>query len=169
MRRGALTSAGSGSLPARQIPKTPRAIRIRRGDRRGRTRQIVSKAKEYIKDNYACSDLSLDRIAEHAAAAPCYMSAVFKKLVGVSLSEYLTALRMERARLLIAAAPTARVAEIAEMTGYSDPYYFSRCFRKRFGLPPSQYRRLADRGASAAEAARGLGSVRERRGLTVGD
>ena len=53
--------------------------------------------------------------------------------------EYLTELRMERARQLIISS-SMRIKDIAEWCGYTDSYYFSRCFKKYYGVSPEMFR-----------------------------
>ncbi|MGA2547364.1 MAG: AraC family transcriptional regulator [Rectinemataceae bacterium] len=113
------------------------------GNRCERGRYLVRRAEDYIDRNLGNDRLSLGGIAEHLAVTPSHFSSVFKKISGMSLVGYLTSRRMEKARSLLVSVPSARIADVAEMVGYADPYYFSKCFRKHFGLPPSLFQRGA--------------------------
>jgi AraC-like DNA-binding protein len=62
-----------------------------------------------------------------------------KSLVGMSPIDFLRRLRMQRAEQLIARS-SMNVSEIAYAVGYTDPKYFSRCFKKETGLTPREYR-----------------------------
>ncbi|MCY1251201.1 HTH-type transcriptional activator Btr [compost metagenome] len=66
-------------------------------------------------------------------------SRLFKKQTGVSFVEYLTQLRMEKAKELLLR-PDEKVYEIALAVGYQDSRYFSQIFRKYTGDTPSEYR-----------------------------
>ncbi len=73
-----------------------------------------------------------------------YVRKLFKKETGVTPHEYLVNLRMERARAIISGGVTNRyskysVSQIAEACGFAEPLYFSRVFKKYFGVSPSEY------------------------------
>lgn len=73
-----------------------------------------------------------------------YVRKLFKKEVGATPHEYLTRARMERAKSIILSGMTNRysdytVTQIAEACGFSEPLYFSRVFKKYFGIAPSLY------------------------------
>ena len=59
--------------------------------------KLVHMAKEHIQQNYTSSDLSLKKIAAAVFAAPAYVSSLFKKEMGLSVTEYITVCRMQRA------------------------------------------------------------------------
>lgn len=75
-----------------------------------------------------------------------YVRKLFKKETGVTPHEYLISKRMERARELLSGRLTNRysnysVSQIAELCGFSEPLYFSRVFKKRYGVSPSEYKK----------------------------
>lgn len=75
-----------------------------------------------------------------------YIRKLFKKEVGVTPHEYLLGLRMRRAKTLISSGATGgygvlTIAQIAERCGFAEPLYFSRVFKKYFGVSPSHYRK----------------------------
>ncbi len=115
---------------------------------RTRTRQVVQKAKLYIERNYGRSFVTLEQAAEHLSVTATYLSTIFKKELGISLIQYLTEFRLKKAKELMDADPLLPIMDVAGRVGYSDPYYFSKCFRKHFGLSPSAYlRRKATSGS----------------------
>lgn len=89
-----------------------------------------------------CGEAGLTQagVARQMGVTAAYLSAVFKKAMGVSMTQYLAAIRLERARELLAE-EGVEVFRAAELVGYSDEYYFSRCFKKYYGISPSQARR----------------------------
>lgn len=94
---------------------------------------------EYIRNNYADEELSLDNICEVLGVSNSYFSTIFKKETGNSFIGYLTDYRMDRAsRLLIETNEKSYI--IAKNVGYTDPNYFSYVFKRRFGVSPSKYR-----------------------------
>ncbi|MPM11519.1 HTH-type transcriptional activator RhaS [bioreactor metagenome] len=92
----------------------------------------------YIQEHYM-NDLSVRELAEQNGANENRLFYVFKKYTGMGPGEYLLQYRLNRAKELLITGDTA-VGEIARSVGYDDPLYFSRIFKQRFGLPPSQLR-----------------------------
>lgn len=103
------------------------------------TKSYVSKAMEYVHNNYADEELSLDHICQILNVSNSYFSTVFKKETGNSFIGYLTDYRMEQAsRQLIETDEKNYI--IAQKVGYADPNYFSYVFKRQFGVSPSKYR-----------------------------
>lgn len=103
------------------------------------TKSFVSRAKEYVHNNYTDEGLSLDRICQVLGVSNSYFSTVFKKKTGKSFIGYLTDYRMDQAsRLLIETNNKSYI--IAKQVGYADSNYFSYVFKRRFGVSPSRYR-----------------------------
>ena len=98
----------------------------------------VSRACKYIQENFR-KDISLDDVSKEVNVSPYYFSKLFKEEVGENFIEYLTRLRIECSKeLLRRAALTIREAGL--QSGYSDPNYFSRIFKKQTGMTPREYR-----------------------------
>ena len=99
-------------------------------------------AVEYVNEHYADSDLKLPDLLEHLGVSRSYFSTVFKEKTGQSFVEYLTNLRMEKAKEFLRETGLCTY-EIAERIGFADPHYFSLTFRRREGMTPKQYREAA--------------------------
>ena len=99
---------------------------------------LVQRAKEYINGNYK-KDLSLDELSKELDISPYYFSKLFKEETGSNFVEYLTGLRMGRAKEMLGD-ESLSMKEICAEIGYSDPNYFSRIFKKNVGLTPTEYR-----------------------------
>jgi len=84
-------------------------------------------------------DLGLEIIADELDISSPYLSRLFKSETSVNFKEYLTRLRLDKARELLRNTGL-KVYEIAEATGYPDQKYFSDIFKKRTGMTPSEYR-----------------------------
>lgn len=103
-----------------------------------RTQQVALQGKNYIDDNYANSSLNVQDIASAQYINQTYLRSMFKREYGLTISDYITKTRMEAAALLLKQ-KTHRLANIAETVGYNDSSYFSKCFKKYYGMSPSQY------------------------------
>ncbi len=101
--------------------------------------QFVENAKRIIKENYSNPLFGLEQVTDEIAVSPAYFSTTFKKETGTSFVQYLTNVRLEKAKELLKNTD-AKTYEIAEKTGFSEPNYFSFIFKKNIGLSPSQYR-----------------------------
>lgn len=99
-------------------------------------------AVEYVNEHYADSDLKLPDLLEHLGVSRSYFSTIFKEKTGQSFVEYLTNLRMEKAKEFLRETGLCTY-EIAERIGFADPHYFSLTFRRREGMTPKQYREAA--------------------------
>ncbi len=109
------------------------------GERENSHIQFVEKAKEIIKDRYADPLIGLEQVAGEISVSPAYFSTTFKKETGLSFVQYLTNVRLERAKDLLRNTDD-KTYEIAEKIGFSEPNYFSFTFKKHIGMSPSQYR-----------------------------
>ncbi|MCL6611679.1 MAG: helix-turn-helix domain-containing protein [Peptococcaceae bacterium] len=107
----------------------------------GTAARAVARAKQYINENYA-RDISLDDLARHVFLSPFYLSRVFSEEAGVSITDYLKKVRMNKAQSLLIGTDKP-IAEIALAVGYKDPNYFSRVFKSITGKAPHQYRKGA--------------------------
>src|SRR5581483_10892401 len=108
---------------------------------------VIQQAKEYIDRHYMDPDISLHAVAHRVGHSPCHFSTVFGAETGRTFKEYLTDVRIKRAKELIRTT-TLRTAEIADQVGYSDPHYFSVVFRKNTGLSPKEFRLQVQPGKS---------------------
>lgn len=100
---------------------------------------IIEKAKMYIKNNYSNPALSLDEIAGTLNISPGYLSILFKQVSKKSFINYLTAIRMEKAKELLIYS-NLKTYEISYKVGYDNPTYFSTTFKKNIGSKPKEYR-----------------------------
>jgi AraC-like DNA-binding protein len=98
----------------------------------------ILKVKEYIDLNYSNSRLSLQFLGEKFNYQSKYLSTAFYRLVRTSFSDYLQGLRLKQAVQLMENGFTS-IQEIASMCGYEDPLYFSKVFKKAYGLSPKKY------------------------------
>lgn len=99
---------------------------------------IIKKSLKFIHANFS-KDISLDDVSYEVDVTPYYFSRLFKEEIGVNFIEYVTNLRINKAKELLANEDFS-MKEICMEVGYADPNYFSRTFKKREGVSPSEYR-----------------------------
>ena len=99
---------------------------------------VVEKAKSFIKAQYH-RDISLDDVSKEVDISPYYFSKLFKEEAGENFIEYLTNIRLKKAKELLDTTEMS-MKEIGIQIGYSDPNYFSRIFKKNFGITPTEYK-----------------------------
>ena len=92
----------------------------------------------YIFSNYK-NDISLDDVSREVDISPYYFSKIFKKETGENFIEYLTNIRIEKAKELLENTDMS-MKEICIEVGYSNPNYFSRSFKKNVGVTPTEYK-----------------------------
>lgn len=99
---------------------------------------LVSFVLTYMEAHFTESSLSLSKVAQEAGYHEKYLSYVFKKQFGMGFSDYLRLLRIKYAVTLIESGVTS-VKNVAYLSGFSDPPYFSKVFAKVVGVSPRQY------------------------------
>lgn len=103
--------------------------------------QAVQKAAEYIQENFR-NKIAIEDIAQVVYLSPCYVSRIFKQSLGCTLMEYLTQVRLEEAKVMLKN-PKYNVMQVAEGSGFEDPAYFTRVFKKLEGITPSRFKQHA--------------------------
>ena len=114
-------------------------IEFRDSHTEGRYQSVIVRAREYIDSNFSSTNLSLYSTAAYVGISPNHLSTVFSRETGENFIEYLTRVRIERAKLLLKNTAMKSV-DIANETGFSDPHYFSYIFKKNTGLSPREFR-----------------------------
>ena len=99
---------------------------------------LIKKAKAYIDANYMNEDISLKSTAEHVGLSPTYLSALFKREMKRNFTEYLTEIRIRRAKELLCST-SKLICEIAYEVGFRDYRYFSQIFKKQTGQTPRNF------------------------------
>lgn len=117
-----------------------RAILYRDSQGSARYGSVIRKAKAFIAEHYADSNVTLHDVAAHVALSNNHFCTVFSQEMGVTFTEYLTATRIARAKELLAGTGM-RTSDVAYAVGYNDPHYFSYLFKKNTGLSPRDYRK----------------------------
>jgi len=115
-----------------------KCIRLLRSRHAFNDQAMVRKAMEYIEHNFA-SDISLNLVAAKVHLSPAYLSRIFTKKIGISLTEYLTKVRLKEAKKCLRTTDWT-IDQIAAVTGFSSNSYFAYVFKKYEGVTPSEYR-----------------------------
>jgi two-component system response regulator YesN len=118
-----------------------KTIELRNSGNSSRHVQLVRRACEYIQENYNSPDISLNTVAAHVALSPTHFSTIFAQEMSITFIDYLTNVRMERVKEMLASTDE-KVVNIAFNVGYNEPNYLSYLFKKREGLTLKEYRLL---------------------------
>lgn len=116
-----------------------RAIELRDMVSGRRYSDIIEAAKEKIENTYMSEEISLNTVAAGVGMSPSYFSSVFSREMGKTFVEYLTGIRMDKAKELLMCS-SMKTSEIGYEVGYKDPHYFSYLFKKTQGCSPKEYR-----------------------------
>lgn len=100
---------------------------------------IIEIAKDQIRKTYMSDEISLNTIAAEVGMSPSYFSSTFSKEMGKTFVEYLTEIRMDRAKELLMCS-SMKTSEIGYEVGYKDPHYFSYIFKKTQNCTPKEFR-----------------------------
>ena len=115
------------------------ALEFRDSKSTSRYGDVILKAKKYIEENYADQNTTLTTVAEAVAMSPNHFSAIFSHECKTTFIEYLTNVRIEKAKKLMKETEM-KGYDIAYECGFSDPHYFSYIFKKNTGLSPREFK-----------------------------
>lgn len=101
---------------------------------------IITRIKTYIADNFM-NNISRQAIAHYVSLNPAYLSRLFKKETGQTLTEYITELRLDQSKRLLAETELT-ITLVAEKIGYKNYSYFSKIFKERYGITPNDYKKI---------------------------
>ncbi|MFJ2044871.1 AraC family transcriptional regulator [Paenibacillus taichungensis] len=101
------------------------------------SQMMIQRTKDYI-DEHSNENLTVEYLAGMAGLSPKYYVDLFKRRYGMSTTDYISSLRINRAKQLMAGTEM-RLRDIAHQVGYQDEFYFSRKFKKAMGISPSVY------------------------------
>lgn len=109
--------------------------------RSDQTKMQILSVIAYIEEHYSDENLSVDEICRHVHLSKSYFSSLFKQNKDQTLMEYVTRVRMDKAKDLLKLT-SLKSYKVASEVGYSDPQYFSVIFKKHTGITPTEYRDL---------------------------
>jgi Response regulator containing CheY-like receiver domain and AraC-type DNA-binding domain len=103
-----------------------------------RKKKFFYEILKIIENNYM-NDISLEWIAEKVYITPNYLSYIFKRDMGISLTKYITTYKLEKAKDLLLNT-NMKIVDISEKVGYSTPSYFCQTFKSYYGFTPAKLR-----------------------------
>jgi len=102
--------------------------------------ELIEPAVEYMRKHiYECS-FRIDKLHIRCGISDTYFRKIFKSRFGLTPKEYVTAERISHARSIIESGDYGSVSEVATAVGYNDPLYFSKAFKRVFGVCPTSIR-----------------------------
>ena len=99
----------------------------------------INKSIQYIKENYQ-NNITLEEVAEYSQVSKSYLSLLFKQETGINFSAFLTNHRIEKCKEFMKKSHY-KIYEIAEKVGFDNPYYFSKVFKEKVGMPYKEYQK----------------------------
>jgi len=105
-----------------------------------RNKRIVDLVIDEIKLNYPREDLNLPYLSECAGVSSAYLSKMFREIMHKPITQYISEYRLEQARAKLETAEEERINVIAEQCGFYDYPYFSKVFKRTFGISPLEYK-----------------------------
>ncbi|WP_371379848.1 response regulator [Sporomusa aerivorans] len=113
--------------------------------------RLINKACAYITENFHKS-ISLEEVAQTVHLSPYYFSRIFKAEKGFNFVDFLTKVRIDKAKIMLQN-PELTVVRVAAEAGYQDASYFCRVFRQEVGVTPNQYRTQSKKKSEQPAAA----------------
>ncbi len=107
-------------------------------------RDLLKRTSEVIDSRIDDPNLDISYICSRIGLSRSQFFAKFKSLTGMTPNTYIHNYRLKFAATLLSAQPQLSVADITYRVGFTNPAYFTRCFKKLFGVPPQSYRKTDD-------------------------
>lgn len=124
---------------------TKRIIEIRNEDinnHKSRTERMLEGTIAYVIKNYSDPSLSLEKVCSEMNVSVSHLSMLLKKKKGITFNKFLIKIRLDKAIELLKTTDM-KIADISNLCGYNEVYYFSHSFKKYTGIPPGEYRKNA--------------------------
>ena len=113
-----------------------RAIQYQKEHQDTKSYIIAKEVRRYIEENYSNPDLTIGDLSRELLVNQTYLRRMFKQEYHMTISDYITKIRMEKAKDMIQH-KNCKLSYVAYAVGYNDTSYFSKCFKKYYGYLPS--------------------------------
>ena len=100
--------------------------------------EFLQRARDCVKKHMDDSEFDRDSFASEMGASASTLYNKLRALTGMNVSIFIRDIRMKEAKRLVETQPDLRVSDLAYMVGFKDPKYFATCFKKEFGIQPSE-------------------------------
>jgi AraC-like DNA-binding protein len=100
--------------------------------------EAVVHAKQFVQ-SHAEEPITLEQVVEHVHVSRFYFCKLFKKATGMTLTEYVARVRVEKAKTLLGN-PSLRISEVVYAAGFGSIPHFNSVFKRHVGMPPTEYR-----------------------------
>lgn len=101
---------------------------------------FLDKVRHFIEENMSNSDVTIDDMAATTATSRSTLNRRLRSLLGITAAQLLIDARLQHAVQLLKQNPYMSVSDVAYQCGYSDPRYFSRSFKMKYGVSPTDYK-----------------------------
>ena len=112
-----------------------KAILLSGNSKPSRASEIIHLVQDYIQQHYMDEELSVKQISESVVLDASYIRKIFNKYMKCTITDYILSVRMEHARRLLEQGNTS-ITEVSSLVGYKDSGYFSKVFKKYYGISP---------------------------------
>ena len=102
--------------------------------------KTISDAIRYMQAHFS-EPITTPLLAAKTGLSPKYFGVLFKEMTGMAVHDYLLDIRIREAKRLLLSSP-ASLAEISQMVGIDDVFYFTKLFKRHEGITPGKYRRM---------------------------
>ncbi len=100
--------------------------------------QFINKTIKIIEDNLISAGFGVQKLANELCVSRSLLHKKLTALTGLSANDFITSIRLKKSAVLLLQGDK-NISEVAFEVGFNDPKYFSRCFRKHFGMSPTEY------------------------------
>jgi AraC-like DNA-binding protein len=111
--------------------------------------EFLQRARECVRKHLSNSDFDRETFASEMGASSSTLYNKLRALTGMNISNFIRDIRMNEAKRLAESQPDIRVSDLAYMVGFKDPKYFATCFKKDFGIQPSELMNRAQEKSAA--------------------
>jgi YesN/AraC family two-component response regulator len=105
-----------------------------------RNKQLVKKVKKYISENISSGNISLENVASAMYISPSYLSRIFRNEAGINFIDYVMDMKLDWSKELLLTG-SKKIEDISLIIGYSNPQYFIKKFKLKYGITPKNYLR----------------------------